>query len=377
MTLRTTLILGASAIALAACQGVDLSSLRNGIDRRPDTAGSAQNVAPRPKPDARGVISYPNYQVIVANGGETMDELAGRVGMTGADLARHNGLPVTYRPRGGEVLALPKGIVTPAGQTDTANSTTNLESIASTAIGRADGQTTTTTAAVQQGPEPIRHVVEPGETAYSIARLYDVSVNSLASWNGLGKDLEIRNGQQLLIPVVADGSPRRDVAAAATQPGDGSPTPLPPSSVDPLPDPDEVKSSPVPKSPNLVEQRTASSNVPKMQRPVSGKVLRGYSTKPGGNEGIDFAAPKGASVQAADDGEVALVSSAGSNTKIVLIRHPGNVYTVYSNVSNVAVKKGQKVSRGATVGKVAGGSPSFVHFEIRKGTESVDPTPYF
>lgn len=376
MKLRNSLILGASAIALAACQGVDLSSLRNGIDRRPDAANT-QNVAPRPKPDGRGIISYPNYQVIVARQGDTMNELAARVGMTGEALARHNGLPFTYLPRSGEVLALPRGVVIPADDGTTGTTTSNLENIAATAIGRANGETAKTTAVVQEGPEPIRHIVEPGETAYSIARLYGVSVNALASWNGLGKELDVRNGQQLLIPVVADGSPQQDVAAVEPAPGAGSITPIPPSSVEPLPGPEEVAATTVPDSPNLVEDRTATSDVPKMQRPVSGDVLRGYSSRPGGNEGIDFAAAKGTSVKAADDGEVALVSSAGSNTKIVLIRHPGNIYTVYSNVSDVSVKKGQRVSRGSTVGKVAGGSPSFVHFEIRKGTESVDPAPYF
>ena len=231
---------------------------------------------------------------------------------------------------------------------------------------------------VQDGPEPIRHTVEQGETAYSIARLYGVSVKALASWNGLGKDLAVRNGQQLLIPVVADGSPARDVTADdAPKPGEGSVTPIPPSSVEPLPDPDAEPVVEVPESPDLVKQRTAASDVPKMLRPVPGKVLKGYSAKPGGNEGIDFAADKGASVKAADAGEVALVSSAAGNSKIVLIRHAGNIYTVYSNVTDVPVKKGQKVTRGQTIGAVAGGSPSYVHFEIRKGTESVDPTPYF
>lgn len=378
MGITNKLAIGMVAVALAGCEGVDLASLNDSLDKRPDT--NAQTAAPRPKPDTRGVISYPNYQVIVARRGDTIGDIAGRVGMTGSALARHNGLPEGYLPRDGEVLALPKGVVTPT-MGDGA-STSDLESIASTAIGRAGGATATTQTGpvvqsqVQDGPEPIRHVVEAGETAYSIARLYGVSVTALASWNGLGKDLSVRTGQQLMIPVVNDGSPQSQVAEAQPRPGQGSPTPIPPSSVEPLPDPDEEVVT-LPASPDLVKERTTTSNVPRMQRPVPGEILRGYSAKPGGNEGIDFAAAKGAAVKAADTGEVALVSSAAGNAKIVLIRHADNVYTVYSNVTDVPVSKGQKVSRGQNVGKVAGGSPSFVHFEIRKGTESVDPSPYF
>ena len=45
--------------------------------------------------------------------------------------------------------------------------------------------------------------MQRGETAYTIARLYNVSAKSLAEWNGLGPDLAVREGQYLLIPVVA------------------------------------------------------------------------------------------------------------------------------------------------------------------------------
>ena len=69
--------------------------------------------------------------------------------------------------------------------------------------------------------DPVRHRVEPGETAYSIARLYGVSVTALASWNGLGPDLAVRENQELLIPIVSDAN--RIAGPADTQPGEGTP----------------------------------------------------------------------------------------------------------------------------------------------------------
>lgn len=374
---KSAILLTGGVFLLTACEsGMDMSNLGDRLDRRP-TAAAANTSAPRPKPDSRGLISYPHYQVIVARRGDTMNDVAARIGMSGTELARYNGLDPNYIPRSGEVLALPKGTVVSletAVATSTNPSTNSLESIASTAIGRAGDKQVV---AVQKGPEPIRHVVEEGETAYSIARLYRVSVSSLASWNGLGKDLALRNGQRLLIPVVEDGIPARQaqaIAAAEPAPGAGSITPIPPSAVEPLPDP--VVEAVVPDSPNLAEDRTPAGASRKLLKPVSGSILRGYSNKAGGNEGLDIAADKGTAVQAAESGEVALVSSAGGNSKIVLVRHPDNLYTVYSNLSDVSVSKGQTVSRGQSIGKVAGGSPGFVHFEIRRGTESVDPTPY-
>ena len=195
---KSALLLTGGMFLLTACgDGFDLGSLGQKLDRRPAVnTGAQSNTAPRPKPDSRGLITYPNYQVIIARHNDTMSEVAGRIGMSGPELARFNGLPANYMPRAGEVLALPKGAVIPvettgvgAGSEPQANS---LESIAQTAIGRAGD--TTPQSAVQAGPEPIRHVVEPGETIYSIARLYRVSVPSLASWNGLAKTSRYAKG---------------------------------------------------------------------------------------------------------------------------------------------------------------------------------------
>jgi len=348
-------ILLCSSIALSACSDFTLSDLNSKLDPRPGT--TVNQVAPRPQPDSRGVITYPNYQVIVAKRNDTMADIAGRVGMSGQDLARHNGLPADYIAHKGQVLALPPGVITPT--TDTITEST-LEARANAAIDRA-GATPVQEGTLQAGPEPIRHVVEQGETAYSIARLYDVSVTALASWNGLDRNLTVRTGQQLLIPLAENGTIQTTTAD----------TPEPPSASTPLPA--AVETAVLPESPNLAADRTPAGASGKLLRPVKGKVLRGYS---GSNEGLDIAAATGTSVKAAGAGEIALISKSGSQNTIVLIRHPDNLYTVYSNVSNVTVKKGQKVKRGQSIAKVAKGDPSFVHFEIRRGTESVDPVPY-
>ncbi len=367
---KTPLVLLLSGgILLTGCGDFSLDDLRNKIDPVPGVTASATK--PRPKADKRGVITYPHYQVIIAQRGDTMTSIAERVGMDGADLARYNGLSVEYKPRLGEVLALPKGIIIPTEEDN--QNTGSIEEIATAAIGRADN-TTPQTGIIQPGPEPIQHIVEPGETAYSIARLYNVSVTSLASWNGLDRNLTVRRGQRLLIPVVDDGTPVATTDSTEEPlPGEGSETPIPPTASQPLPE--KVEEAVIPESPDLGATRTPPGASRKLLKPVNGKVLRGYSSAAGGNEGLDIGAAAGTPVKAAEDGEVALISNSANGT-IILLRHPDNLYTVYSNVENPAVKKGQTIRRGQTIAKVAKGDTPFVHFEIRRGTESVDPTPY-
>ena len=350
---RTTLAVSALGLTLTACDDeFTLGKLGDKIDR-PPTAIAAQTDE-RPPADANGVITYPHYQVAVGRKGDTVTTVADRVGISADRLARYNGLPADAPVQKGEILAIPKGA--------TLSSTGSIEDIASSALDSAPSSAPQ----IQQGDEPVRHTVRSGETAYSIARLYNVSVTALSSWNGLGPDLSLRNGQRLLIPTSADVVDPLPV----TDPGAGTPTPIPATSTKPLPkaQPAAVKKP--------VADTSISSGPSKMIKPVTGSVLRGFSKKSGGNEGIDYSAAIGTTVKAASTGTVALISKSVGDTTIVLLRHPNNIYTVYSNITNVALKKGQKVNQGEPVGIVAGGSPPVVHFEVRKGTEAVDPTPY-
>ncbi len=100
---------------------------------------------------------------------------------------------------------------------------------------------------------------------------------------------------------------------------------------------------------------------------------------PDRNDGVDFAAPAGAPVVAAADGEVALVSqSLGGLGTIVLVRHPDDLLTDYGRIDGVSVAKGDPISRGQQIGVVsdaAAGEPR-MHFEVRRGAESLDPMQF-
>jgi len=108
--------------------------------------------------------------------------------------------------------------------------------------------------------------------------------------------------------------------------------------------------------------------------PVSGSIIREYSK--GKNEGIDISASAGQPVKAAAAGSVASISNTTEGVKLLLIRHPGDLITVYTHVDDISVKKGDAVSKGQTIARVGSGSPSFLHFEVRKGFDSTDPMAY-
>ena len=134
MTRLPLIALGLSLPLLAACVtpgGFDFDMRNNGI-----SAATPENVAtaPRPEPDQFGLITYPNYQVVVARRGDSLAEVAERIGMNPAELASFNGRQASDILREGEVLALPRRITPPGASA----AGTDITAIASAAIDRAD-----------------------------------------------------------------------------------------------------------------------------------------------------------------------------------------------------------------------------------------------
>ncbi|WP_373283304.1 LysM peptidoglycan-binding domain-containing protein [Frigidibacter albus] len=385
---RRAALAGLSLLALAACQqgagggvggmgggfDMDLRSLGDGFSTSEAARGA---VAPRPEPDGRGVISYPNYQVAVAGRGDTVRTVAARVGVGADELARYNAVSADATLNPGEVLALPGRVASAAPVTGASitGGPIDITTIASGAIDRAQVPGGTVAAApAPVGAEPVRHRVVRGETAYTIARAYGVSVRSLADWNGLSGEMTVREGQYLLIPVVVAGVTQP--ANATSAPGQGTATPTPPSASQPLPEEQTVTANtPVatPPAPDLGGQTAASASA-KFVMPVQGSIIRGYAPKK--NDGIDISAAAGATVKAADAGTVAAITKDTDQVPILVIRHPNNLLTVYANIDGITVAKGATVARGQAIAKVRAGSPAFMHFEVRDGYDSVDPMKY-
>lgn len=375
---RTPIVVALSALALtAACETSTLDfDMRGKMGSRFDTSEAARNAtANRPSPDARGIISYPSYQVAVARRGDTLGRLATRIGINPADLARFNGMQPDDPLRAGEIVALPYKVEEPEG--GPIRPADDITEIAGRAIDNAAATPVETSELppAQTGAEPVRHKVERGETAYTIARLYGVSVRALADWNGLDREFSVREGQYLLIPTARQSAAIDE--STTSEPGAGSPTPTPPSAAQPLPDETpEAAAAPVetPPSPDLGSEQTPEPSGGRMQMPLSGTIIREYAK--GKNDGIDISASAGAAIKAAAAGTVAAITADADQVPIVVIKHPDNVLTVYANVDAISVEKGQSVSRGQTIAKLRGGETPYLHFEVREGFESVDPMPY-
>ena len=332
----------------------------------------------RPLPDSRGIISYATYEVAVARKGDTIKSIADRLGLKSQNIAAYNGMSSLEKLNDGQLISLPNR--TDKRKFQLKNSTSNRNEVNVTELASTAIETATSKKKVikkstsEQENEPIRHKVSRGETAFTISRLYNVSIRSLADWNGLDSNYTIREGQYLLIPLPRD---KIVTEVATVKPGKNSKTPSPPSSAEALPEPIPKENlettSGKSKSSNQPEN-IEPSNTGQFSYPVNGKIIRDYVKNK--TDGIDISAPEGTPIVAAEKGIVAAITSDTQEVPIIVLKHEGNLLTVYAGIGDIGVKEKEKVLKSQLLGKIRPGNPSFLHFEVRRGFGSIDPMEF-
>jgi murein DD-endopeptidase MepM/ murein hydrolase activator NlpD len=226
------------------------------------------------------------------------------------------------------------------------------------------------------------HVVAPGETLNSIARLYNKPVMVLARANNLAPDTMVRVGERITIPEMRE-QPRPAPAPLRAE----APVSQPTGSLASADSPSAARiAEPTAAAPvaadNSVKAAEPAGSLPGFRWPVRGRVIAAFGPKPNGlqNDGINLAVPEGTPIKASEDGVVAY---AGNELKgygnLVLVRHANGFVTAYAHASDILVKRGESVKRGQVIahsGQTGNVTSPQLHFEIRKGATPVDPAQY-
>ncbi len=95
--------------------------------------------------------------------------------------------------------------------------------------------------------------------------------------------------------------------------------------------------------------------------------------------GIDYAAPAGTAIYAAEDGVVLTSGWINGYGYTVTVNHGGGYVTYYAHCSKLLVSAGQSVTKGQTIAKVGSTGNStgnHLHFEVRINGKTVNPAGY-
>jgi septal ring factor EnvC (AmiA/AmiB activator) len=93
------------------------------------------------------------------------------------------------------------------------------------------------------------------------------------------------------------------------------------------------------------------------------------------SNGIEIAAADGADARAIHDGVVAFAGTFGGFGNLVILDHGSQTFSLYGDLLDVNVKKGDRVAKGLALGSV-GPTTSGVtglYFELRIDGQPVDP----
>ena len=194
------------------------------------------------------------------------------------------------------------------------------------------------------------YTVKRGDTLYAISRSTGTSVRDLARLNNISPPYTIEVGQKLKL----NGGSKAKSSTAGKK-----------------------------SSSSRTAAVTQSSWPPVGQRcwrwPTSGKVVMPYSTRDGGNKGIDIAGTRGQPVYAAGAGKVVYVGNQlRGYGNLIMIKHNEDYITAYAHNDKMMVNNGQSVKIGqqiATMGSTDADSVR-LHFQIRYRATAIDPLRY-
>lgn len=204
------------------------------------------------------------------------------------------------------------------------------------------------------------HLVEQGETLYSIAWRYDLNVTQLAKINGLSTSYRLRRGQLLNIDknAVAKIKPKTSATAKIIK-----------TAKKIIKNDDNKKNSQVKKS-----LTTLNNQALIWRNPVKGKVTETYNPKDL-RKGIEYKAKPGVGVVPAARGVVVYAGDGLRDYgKLVIIKHSDYLLSAYGHNQKLLVSEGQVVGESEIISKL--GSTGRLYFEIRKNGKPVNPMAY-
>lgn len=202
----------------------------------------------------------------------------------------------------------------------------------------------------------IRHSISRGETLISIAKKYDVEEEKIMEVNKIVDSSKISIGDELIIPNGRKIYPKKKTyASASTNYTSGL------SAIGSIVKP--ANATPV------------ASN--KMNWPTVGHIITQYYSWR--HKGLDIANKTGTPIYAADAGTVTISGWNSGYGYNVMVDHGGGKQTRYAHFSKLYVAKGQRVSKGETLGEMGSTGWStgpHLHFEVIINGVKYNPLNY-
>ncbi len=190
----------------------------------------------------------------------------------------------------------------------------------------------------------VEHTIKKRETLNSIALYYKADIDKIIEFNNLPADGKVVAGKSIIIP---DGIKPTNVSTIVLSPSRRT-----------------NFNTYNPDAPRVI---TTTADVGYFMYPTTG---RNWGRLHGFN-GVDIATPCGTPIYSAAEGTIITAAFGGWNGgygNYIKIRHPNGVITLYAHLSKVLVRNGSNVAKGQLIGLVGSTGRStgcHLHWEVR------------
>ncbi len=193
------------------------------------------------------------------------------------------------------------------------------------------------------------HIVKDKESIYRISKMYDVDILDLMDFNNL-QDLELKKGMKLWLQANEKSrETEQEIIAARSKTHT-----------------DEQK-----------KEAKVKPQKDELFMPVQGVVTSEFGNRNGRpHKGIDLAAGRGAPIYAVLPGKVVYTGNQRGYGNVIILEHDDLVMTVYAHNESNLVRLGEQVKKGqpiATVGSTGNSSSPHLHFEYRVKGKAINP----
>ena len=183
----------------------------------------------------------------------------------------------------------------------------------------------------------IKHTVKKGDSIKSLAKKYSAENIDILEFNNIKEDTLLVVGEDIIIP---DGKMNFDAPTSAKKM--------------------ETKKK--------TKRIYASAGIGYFVRPIIGGIkTQGIH----GQNAVDIGAPVGTPILASAGGTILVGKNSGYNGgygRMIIVSHPNGTQTVYGHMNSVYVNAGQTVSQGEQIGESGNSGKStgpHLHFEVR------------
>jgi len=207
------------------------------------------------------------------------------------------------------------------------------------------------------------HIVQRGDSLYSVSWSYGYNYKDVARWNGLQSPYELLPGQRIRFAPSAGvkaTAPVKPVAAGVAAPASAAPgTRVPPR----------------------VTAQVQAKNTGAMtwQWPADGNIIGRFDANDPLKKGLNIGGKLGQPVRAAGAGKV-VYSGSGliGYGKLIILKHNETLLSAYAHNKDLLVTEGEVVDVGKQIAAMgsSGANVVMLHFEIRRDGVPVDPIEY-